>query len=203
MFTGLVEEAGTVARIEERAPGRRLWIAARAVLDDLKVGDSIAVDGCCLTAAAVEPDGFAADAVPETIARTTLGGWRVGDRVNLERAVRADTRLGGHLVQGHVDGVGTIRAVTPEGEGRRVTIELPAALARFVAEKGSLAVDGVSLTVAAIEGARCEIALIPHTLAVTGAAGWSAGRLVNLEVDLIARYVARLLEETGVKGRTS
>jgi riboflavin synthase len=202
MFTGLVEEAGTVTRIEERAPGRRLWIAARAVLEDLKTGDSIAVDGCCLTAAAFEGDRFAVDAVPETLGRTTLGGWRVGERVNLERAMQLDTRLGGHLVQGHVDGVGTVRAVAPEGEGRRVTIDLPPGLVRFVAEKGSLAVDGVSLTVAAIEGARCEIALIPHTLAVTGAGAWSAGRRVNLEVDLIARYVARLLEETGVKGRT-
>jgi len=203
MFTGLVEEAGTIERIEERAPGRRLWIAARLALADLAPGDSIAVDGCCLTAALVERDRFAVDAVPETLARTTLGGWRAGGRVNLERAMRLDQRLGGHLVQGHVDGVGTVRAVVPEGEGRRVTIELPAALSRFVAEKGSLAVDGVSLTVAAIAGTRCEIALVPHTLAVTGAGAWRAGRGVNLEVDLIARYLARWLEETGVKGRTS
>jgi len=199
MFTGLVEETGVVERIEERPAGRRFWIGARRVLEDTREGDSIAVSGCCLTAVAVEPGRFAVEAVPETLSCTTLGGWRAGERVNLERALRLDQRVGGHLVQGHVDGVGEVRAVVPEGDGRRLALLLPAPLARFVASKGSLAVDGVSLTVAACDATGCEIALIPHTLAVTAAGDYAPGRRVNLEVDLIARYVARLLDEAGVR----
>ncbi|HEY2955310.1 MAG TPA: riboflavin synthase [Candidatus Eisenbacteria bacterium] len=205
MFSGIVEEVGRIADLEERAPrgaGRRLWIAARRVLEDAREGDSIAVSGCCLTVVGVEPGRFAVEAVPETLSRTTLGEWREGEPVNLERALRLDQRIGGHLVQGHVDGVGEIRAVAEEGEGRRVTLGLPKALARFVAEKGSLAVDGVSLTVAAANGASCEIALIPHTLRVTVAGAYAPGRRVNLEVDLVARYLARLLEGAGSAGRT-
>ena len=196
MFTGLVEETGVVERLEERPGGRRLWITAKLALEGTKPGDSLALNGCCLTATEVGGKSFAVECVPETLARTTIGGWKTGDRVNLERAMRFDQRLGGHLVQGHVDGVGEIADVKAEGEGRRVTIAIPAALRRFVAEKGSLAVDGVSLTVAGIEGGRCEVALIPHTLAVTVAGDWRAGARVHLEVDLIARYVARLLEES-------
>ena len=204
MFTGLVEETGRIERLEERPGGRRLRVTASRVLEGTREGDSLALNGCCLTAIEVTPAGFAVDAVPETLARTTIGGWRAGQRVNLERAMRFDQRLGGHLVQGHVDGVGEIADVKPEGEGRRVAIELPAALRRYVAEKGSLAVDGISLTVAGVSGARCEVALIPHTLAVTVAGDWKAGTKVHLEVDLIARYVARLLEESGAgkDGRT-
>ena len=206
MFSGIVEEVGRVARIEERAPspglaGRRLWIAARRVLEDARVGDSISVSGCCLTAVAVEPGRFAVEAVPETLSRTTLGAWREGDAVNLERALKLDQRIGGHLVQGHVDGVGEVRAVSDEGDGRRIALALPAGLPRFVAEKGSLAVDGVSLTVAAADGTACEIALIPHTLRATVAGAYAPGTRVNLEVDLVARYLARLLEEAGVPGR--
>lgn len=199
MFTGLVEEKGRVTRMEERpgGTGRRLWLAAARVLEDLRVGDSVAVSGVCLTAVEVAPEGFSVEAVPETLSRTTLGDWREGDEVNLERSLRLDQRLGGHLVQGHVDGVGRIVAVAPEGDGRRMQVEVPRALLGFVAEKGSLAVDGVSLTVAAAREDGCEIAYIPHTLAVTTAGGYAAGRRVNLEVDLMARYVARLLEESG------
>jgi riboflavin synthase len=171
------------------------------VLEDARSGDSIAVDGVCLTAAVVERDRFSVDAVPETLERTTLGGWREGDAVNLERSLRLDQRLGGHLVQGHVDGVGEVARVIAEGEGRRVTLDLPESLARFVAEKGSLAVDGVSLTVAGRAGSSCDIAYIPHTLGATTAASYVAGRRVNLEVDVLARYVARLLDEAGVTGR--
>ena len=166
-----------------------------------QVGDSLSVNGCCLTMVTIEGGRAAVEAVPETLARTTLGTWSVGRDVNLERAMRLDQRIGGHLMQGHVDGVGTIVAVSPEGDGSRIAIELPAPLARFVAEKGSLAVDGMSLTVARVSGTRCEIALIPHTLAVTVAATYAAGDPVNLEVDLIARYLARLLEDSGATGR--
>jgi riboflavin synthase len=200
MFTGLVEERGEVLEVEKRPAGRRLWIGARGVLDGTVVGDSIAVSGCCLTVVETRADRFAFDVVPETLARTTLGAWSAGEPVNLERSLKLDQRLGGHLVQGHVDGVGTVRRVTPEGEGRRVAIDVPGSLARFVAEKGSIAIDGVSLTVAALAGTTCEIALIPHTLAVTVAGAYEPGRAVNLEVDLLARYLDRLLAERGVAG---
>jgi riboflavin synthase len=195
VFTGIVEEQGRIAAIEERPAGRRFWIAGARVLEGTQTGDSIAVSGCCLTVVALEPGRFAVEAVPETLSRTVLGEVGAGDAVNLERALRVDERLGGHLMQGHVDGVGTVAAVTPEGDGCRVALELPAGLTRYVAEKGSLAVDGVSLTVAAVSGTCCEIALIPHTLAVTTSGGYVPGRRVNLEVDLIARYLARLLDE--------
>lgn len=203
MFTGLVEEMGTIESVEDRAPGHRLRVRAAAVLSDARVGDSLAVDGCCLTVVECDRERFAIDAVPETLARTTLGERRVGDRVNLERALRLDQRLGGHLVQGHVDGVGVVRAMAREGDGVRMMLEIPAAIARFVAEKGSLAVDGVSLTVAHELGDGCEIALIPHTLAHTTAGSYRPGRRVNLEVDLVARYLARLLDESGTSRRTS
>ena len=169
MFTGLVEELGRVQSVEERPAGRRFWIAASRVLEDARVGDSLACSGCCLTAVAVEPGRFAVEAVPETLRLTTLGDWRAGTAINLERSLRLSDRLGGHLVQGHVDGVGEVRARVPEGDGSRVTIGLPAPLARFVALKGSLAVDGVSLTVAGLTDSGCEIAYIPHTLAMTSA----------------------------------
>jgi riboflavin synthase len=202
MFTGLVEETGEVGRIEERPQGRRLWIRATRVLEDAAVGDSLAVSGCCLTVVALEPGRFGVEAVPETLRRTTLGRLSAGQRVNLERSLRLDQRLGGHLVQGHVDGVGEVRGSTPEGEGMRLALEVPAELRRFVAEKGSLAVDGVSLTVAQLTPTGCEIALIPHTLAHTTAGAYVAGTAVNLEVDLLARYLARLVDEAGLAGRT-
>lgn len=202
MFTGLIEELGRVAAVEERPAGRRFWIAAARVLEDAHVGDSIACCGCCLTAVAVEPGRFAVEAVPETLARTTLGDWQSGTAVNLERSLRLGERLGGHLVQGHVDAVGVVTAVTPEGDGRRVTLSLPRELHRFVALKGSLSVDGVSLTVAGITDDGCEIAYIPHTLAVTTAGHYRPGTRVNLEVDLLARYLARMLETTGEDPRS-
>lgn len=203
MFTGIVEELGSVAAVEARPDGRRFWIAARAVLEGTAVGDSIAHAGCCLTVVAVEDGRYAVEAVPETLRLTTLGEWRAGERVNLERSLRLEQRLGGHLVQGHVDGTGEVTDVRPEGDGRRVTIALPEGLRRYVAVKGSLAVDGTSLTVAALTDAGCEIAYIPHTLAVTSAGQYRPGRRVNLEVDLLARYLARLLDDAGVQGRKS
>src|SRR5262245_4472040 len=197
MFTGLVEELGRVQSVEERPAGRRFWIAASRVLEDARVGDSLACSGCCLTAVAVEPGRFAVEAVPETLRLTTLGDWRAGTTINLERSLRLSDRLGGRLVHGHVDGVGEVRARAVEGDGARVTIGLPAAIVRFVALKGSLAVDGVSLTVAQLTDSTCEIAYIPHTLAVTSAGGYAPGTRVNLEVDLLARYLARMLEMDG------
>jgi len=197
VFTGLIEELGRVESVEERPAGRRFWIAAARVLADAAVGDSIDCSGCCLTAVAVEPRRFAVEAVPETLRVTTLGEWRAGTPINLERSLRLSDRLGGHLVQGHVDGVGEVRARTAEGDGARIVLALPAALARFVALKGSLAVDGVSLTVAGLADSTCEIAYIPHTLAVTSAGAYGPGTRVNLEVDLLARYLARMLEQPG------
>ncbi len=210
MFTGIVEEMGRVHRIEERPGhprearvGRRFWFAAEKVLADAEVGSSIAVSGVCLTVVALEPGRFSVDAVPETLSRTILGGLRVGDAVNLERPLTLEQRLGGHLVQGHVDGVGEVLAVLPEGDGVRVTIAIPPPLRRYVAEKGSLAVDGVSLTIARAEDDRCDVALIPHTLKVTTSGGYASGTRVNLEVDLLARYLARLLDESGTGGGAS
>jgi len=203
MFTGIIEEKGRVAAIERTAGGgTRVWIEADVVLADAHVGDSIAVNGCCLTVAALGPGRWAADTVPETLACTTIGGWTPGRNVNLERSLRLDQRLGGHLVQGHVDGVGEVAEMRGEGEGMRMRLIVPEPLRRYVAYKGSLAVDGVSLTVAALTADGCEIALVPHTLEVTAAGTWAPGASVHLEVDLLARYIARLLESGAPTGGT-
>lgn len=195
MFTGIIEERGRVAEVERTAGGgTRVWIEANAVLEDARIGDSIAVNGCCLTVAALAPGRWAADTVPETLACTAIGDWTPGRHVNLERSLRLDQRLGGHLVQGHVDGVGEIAEMRAEGEGMRMRLTVPEPLLRYVAFKGSLAVDGVSLTVASLTADGCEIALVPHTLEVTAADVWRPGAKVHLEVDLLARYIARLLE---------
>lgn len=194
MFTGLIEEVGRVHAVEAHAEVRRFWISATTVRADARLGESIACSGCCLTVVGLQPGQLAFEVVPETLRCTTLGAWQAGDRINLERSLRLDQRLGGHLVQGHVDGVGEVIDVAGEGESKRVTISLPAPLERFVAMKGSLSVDGVSLTVAGIASGRCEIAYIPHTLSVTTAGDYAVGRRVNLEVDLMARYLARMLE---------
>jgi riboflavin synthase len=194
MFTGIVEHLGHIAGIESRGEGRRIRIGCGALLDDAEIGESVSVNGCCLTAIERWPGGFSAEAVPETLRRTTLGGLEEGDAVNLERPLRLVDRLGGHMVQGHVDGVGQVSGVAHEGDGRRVSLSIPAELRRYVAEKGSIAVDGVSLTVARVNPEGCDIAYIPHTLAVTLAGGYRSGTRVNLEVDVIARYLARLAE---------
>jgi riboflavin synthase len=195
MFTGLVSDTGVVERVLPRQGGARLTLRPSALpVDALALGESVACSGVCLTV--VERGGGLAsfDAVPETLSRTTIGGWRPGARVNLERALALGDRLGGHLVQGHVDAVGEVLSRAAEGQGARLAISLPAAIAALVAEKGSIAVDGVSLTVAAAGRDRFEVALIPETLARTTLGDARPGTKVNLEADVVARHVARLHE---------
>lgn len=194
MFTGLVEEIGAVRAIEPRSGGARLEIDCVFVADGLALGDSVAVNGACLTVVELRPDGFAVDCVAETLRRTALGALAPGDPVNLERALRLGDRLGGHLVQGHVDGLGVVTGCDPEGEGWLLRVGAPEDLLAFVVEKGSVAVDGVSLTVAARERDGFTIALIPHTVSATTLGPGRVGGSVNLEVDMVAKYVAQLVE---------
>ena len=192
MFTGLVEEGGTVREVRPGAAGARLVVNAETVLEGLAIGDSVAVNGACLTAVEIDATGFAVDCVAETLRRTTLGEAGVGDRVNLERPMRLGDRLDGHLVQGHVDGVGRVRAARPEGESTILEVAAPAELLRYVVEKGSITVDGVSLTVAARLPDAFTVALIPHTMEVTTLGPQALERPVNLEVDVVAKYVESL-----------
>jgi len=204
MFTGLISDMGAVERLVPRQGGARLTLRPRAMdVDALVLGESVACSGVCLTV--VERGGglVSFDAVPETLSRTTVGGWRPGSIVNLERALALGDRLGGHLVQGHVDAVGEVLTRVAEGQGARLAISLPAAIAPLVAEKGSIAVDGISLTVAAAGRDRFEVALIPETLARTTLGEARSGTKVNLEVDVVARHVARLREFAGPSGGVS
>jgi riboflavin synthase len=199
MFTGLIADTGVVERITPRQGGARLALRPHALpVDTLVLGESIACSGACLTVAERGAGLVSFDAVPETLARTTIGSWRPGTVVNLERALALGDRLGGHLVQGHVDAVGELLARVAEGQGARLTIALPAAIAPLVAEKGSIAIDGVSLTVAAAGRDRFEVALIPETLARTTLGRAAPGTRVNLEADVLARHVARLREFAGL-----
>jgi len=196
MFTGIVEELGTVVSVTPVADGARVVIAATTVLGDAHLGDSIAVNGCCLTVVELGEGSWAADAVTETLDRTSLGALAAGDRVNLERPVRVEDRLGGHIVQGHVDGVGRLVARDALADGStRMRFDVPARLLRYVVEKGSITLDGISLTVAAVDDATAtvEIAVIPHTLAVTTLGPKAPGDPVNIEVDVLAKHVERLL----------
>jgi riboflavin synthase len=198
VFTGLIIDVATVERVAPRQGGARLALRSPALpLDDLALGESIACSGACLTVAEVSGGLVHFDAVPETLSRTTIGGWRPGTRVNVERALALGDRLGGHLVQGHVDAVGEILARVAEGQGARLTLSLPASIAPLVAEKGSIAIDGVSLTVARAARDRFEVALIPETLARTTLGEAAPGTKVNLEADVLARHVARLREFGG------
>jgi riboflavin synthase len=202
MFTGLVEEVGRVLRVAPASRGARLSVHAPLVREGLRVGDSVSVSGACLTAVALGEDAFEVDAVAETLRRTALGELADGDPVNLERAMRLGERLGGHLVQGHVDGTGTVAGARREGESVVLAIAAPADLMRYVVEKGSVAVDGVSLTVAARRADGFDVALIPHTMAMTTLGPDAVGRRVNLEADLVAKYVEALLEpHLGKDGR--
>jgi riboflavin synthase len=193
VFTGLVEAKGVLAERAARGPGARIGVRCTLGEEPLALGESVAVDGVCLTVQALRPDGFDADASAETLARTTLGRLRVGAEVNLERALRAGARMGGHLVSGHVDGVAGVRERRPLGEAFVLAFAMPRALAPFVAEKGSIAVNGVSLTVNGVTGDFFEVAIIPVTRDKTNLGALAAGDEVNLEVDLVARYVARFL----------
>jgi len=195
MFTGLVEEVGTIEEIEPHAGGRRIVIAAPMVVTDLAIGDSVNVSGCCQTVVAVENGHFTVIAVPETLRCTHMGSLVEGDAVNLERPVRLMDRLGGHLVQGHVDAVGRVRAVREEPPGWWLDIEAGPDVLRYVAFKGSIAVDGTSLTVARIEEGAFGVAIIPHTWQATVCRFYRPGSEVNLEVDLVARYLERLVQE--------
>jgi riboflavin synthase len=193
MFTGIVQAVGTIARREPRGGDARLVVDAGAwPLEGVAVGDSIAVSGVCLTVVAREGATLAFDLSNETLARTTLGAKREGARVNLEPALRLADRLGGHLVSGHVDATAGVLAIEPDARAQRWRFALPAALARYVAPKGSIAIDGTSLTVNAVEHGAFEVALIPHTLAATTFGATRVGDEVNLEVDLVARYLERL-----------
>lgn len=193
MFTGLIEELGRVEAREAYAKGERLVIGASIVTTDVANGDSIAVNGVCLTAVDVAADSFAADVSPETLDRTTLGTLDVGSAVNLERSVTPNTRLGGHMVQGHVDGRGTFVRSVPEGDFWSVTIGFPAELARYLVHKGSVSVEGISLTIAALNENSFDIAVIPKTWNVTNLSTLAPGSSVNLEVDVIAKYVERMM----------
>lgn len=192
MFTGLVETTGLIRRRAPRGSGFRIEIAT--TLGPLGLGDSVSVNGACLTVVARDGTAFEADVSVETNERTTLGNLGIGDAVNLERALAAGDRLGGHLVTGHVDGMATVVAMEQAGEALRVVIEPPRELLPLIAEKGSVALDGVSLTVNRVQDPRFEIMLIPHTVAVTTLRSLAAGKRLNLEVDLVARYVVRYLE---------
>jgi riboflavin synthase len=192
MFTGIVEHRGSVVSVE-RADGAMRLVVDPGPITGIPIGGSIAVNGVCLTAIDAPEGRVAFDLVAETLDRSTLGRLQPGDPVNLERPMPADGRFDGHIVQGHVDGVGEIQALEPDGEGRRMRVRVPVDMARYLVEKGSVTIDGVSLTVAAVDGQELEIALIPHSLEVTTLGLRTVGEEVNLEVDVLAKYVEKLL----------
>lgn len=200
MFTGIIEELGTVAAIEPRAAGSRLSIRCRTVLEDTREGDSIAVNGVCLTAVALRPDAFSADVAPETLRRSNLGGLRPGSRVNLERPLSPSGRLGGHIVQGHVDGTGEFLALDElGGDNWWLRVRYPEDLDAFMVEKGSIAIDGISLTIAELGASVLSATVIPHTFRNTTLGGYRPGARVNLECDILAKHVAKLLRKLQLK----
>jgi riboflavin synthase len=198
MFTGLVSEIGTVAEVTRRDGGARVRIAA-PLASSLEGGDSVLVNGVCLTAASVGDDGFEADISPETARRTSLAALEAGEPVNLELALRPHDRLGGHIVQGHVDGVASVSEVEGDGSALNLRVEAPADLLRYVVEKGSVTLDGVSLTVKSVDAHSFEVSLIPETLERTNLGGAAPGRRVNLEVDVLAKYVEKLVSNSRPK----
>jgi riboflavin synthase len=193
VFTGIITDIGTVKRVEKRGDVR-FEIATRYDMASIAIGASIACSGCCLTVVEKGADWFAVDVSAESLSKTTLGKWQQGTHINLERALRMGDELGGHVVSGHVDGVGTILSVTPEGDSRRFRFRVPDELAKFIAPKGSIAIDGTSLTVNEVSRNEFGVNIIPHTQAVTTWGTAKAGDSVNIEIDMLARYVARLAE---------
>lgn len=194
MFTGLVETTGQLRRITPRGPGCELTIGApRALVAELALGESVACDGACLTVTATTADSFTVDASRETLSRTTLGERRIGDRLHLERALRVGDRFGGHIVSGHIDATGTIRSKVPVGEALNVHIDVPQSLQKYLVEKGSVAIDGVSLTVNTLDQTGFSVVLIPHTQGVVCLHTKAPGARVNLETDILGKYVERLL----------
>ena len=193
MFTGIITDIGTV-RAVRKAGDTRFEITTGYDLGTVDMGASIACNGCCLTVIEKGPDWFAIQASAETLSKTTLGDWATGTRINLERALKIGDELGGHIVSGHVDGLGEIVSITPEGDSQRFRFRVPHELARFIAPKGSVAIDGTSLTVNEVEGNVFGVNIIPHTQAVTTWGTMTVGQRVNIEIDMLARYVARLTE---------
>jgi riboflavin synthase len=203
LFTGLIREIGVIEQVRPKSGGAELQVRCEKLMPSLHRGDSIAVDGACLTVTAVSAKGFCADVVAETWSRTIIRWYRRGTKVNLEPALRVGEPLGGHLVLGHVDGVADVVEVQPEGDGKTIWVRPPSSLSRYIAEKGSVALNGVSLTVAAIEGETFSVALVPFTLRETNLGDLVPGSRANLEVDVLARYVERLLgRKVGEEGIT-
>lgn len=194
MFTGLIQSIGTVSRVETRADGSLLHIHCPALAAEIRVDDSIAVNGVCLTATKVDAEGFSAHAIPVTLAKTNTGSLQAGSKVNLELAMRLGDRLGGHLLQGHVNGTGRIVGIAVTGDNWLVRIAFTPALRRYLISEGSIAVDGISLTVAALADAEFSVSIIPHTLQHTTLGGKAVGDVVNLETDLIGKYIENLLQ---------
>lgn len=201
MFTGIVEEVGQVSRVTPGGEGVTVFISCGTVQEDARVGDSIMVNGACLTATTVTRDGFTADISPESLRVTTLGTLSAGSRVNLERAMALGGRLGGHLVSGHVDGVGTVRSVRTVGASAEIWFDAPEEVVGLSVTKGSVAVEGISLTINAVDQGGFSVMIIPHTASATTLLDIGPGGKVNLEADLIGKYVARLLSGYGVKGQ--
>lgn len=197
MFTGIIEETGKIDSISIKGSSAVIRIKCAKVLEDAKIGDSIAVNGVCLTATALSTDSFTADISYETLKRTSLAAAAAGTKVNLERALTLTSRLGGHIVSGHVDCLGTIDSVTPKGESYVLRIRFPSELDKYVAEKGSITIDGISLTVASVNGQTFDVAVIPHTFKETVLADKRKGDKVNLEADVIARYLEKLMKKEG------
>lgn len=193
MFTGIVEELGAIRAVRRGAASAVLSIGAAEVLSDLKIGDSVAVNGVCLTVTSLDDGGFTADVMHETLNRSSLGALVPGSRVNLERAMPANGRFGGHIVSGHIDGTGKIASVRPDDNALWYTISAAPELLRYIVEKGSITIDGISLTVAAVDEVSFSVSLIPHTAAVTTLGKKRAGDIVNLETDIIGKYVEKLL----------
>ncbi len=201
MFTGLIEEIGTIKQIQHRSRSMRLEIQAQKILTDLKIDDSVAVNGICLTAVEIGTNYFAVDAVAETLAKSSLKELRPSSKVNLERAMRLQDRLGGHLVQGHVDAVGSIHSFQHDAEGGLLDIDVPERLLRYIIHKGSITIAAVSLTVASKDGTTVSLAIIPHTLKQTTLQYKKVRDIVNIEVDLIAKYIEQLLPNSGNDSR--